>query len=151
MSGKTITGIRNNFLPFFYSLLIAQTSVLILACGPQLKVRFAPQPSAEELAQEVVRVSQTAVPRSAAGPVSAGSLWPADGGTSLYADRKAARVGDSLTIRVSESAKASNVADTDLSRKSANKAEIVALFGLQGALERSNLTNLIDVNTDSSY
>jgi flagellar L-ring protein precursor FlgH len=52
---------------------------------------------------------------------------------------------------VVESAKASNTADTDLSRKSANKAEITALFGLQGALARSDLTNLIDVTADNSH
>jgi flagellar L-ring protein precursor FlgH len=125
--------------------------LLLSACGPQLKVRFAPQPSPEDLAQEVARVSQTTVPRSAAGPVSAGSLWPADDRTFFYADHKALRVGDSLTIKVVESAKASNTADTDLSRKSANKAEITALFGLQGALARSDLTNLIDVTADNSH
>jgi flagellar L-ring protein precursor FlgH len=124
---------------------------MLSACGPQMKVRFAPQPSPEDLAQEVARVSQTAVPRSASGPVSAGSLWPADDRTFFYADRKALRVGDSLTIQVLESAKASNTADTDLSRKSANKAEITALFGLQGALARSDLTNLIDVTAANSH
>jgi flagellar L-ring protein precursor FlgH len=116
-----------------------------------MKVRFAPRPSSQELAQEVARASQTAVPRSAMGPASAGSLWPADDRTFLYADRKALQVGDNLTIRVVETARASNVADTDLSRTSANKTVITNFFGLQGALERSDLINLIDVTSDSNY
>jgi flagellar L-ring protein precursor FlgH len=134
-----------------YRFLAAIHFILLSGCAQQMKVRFNPQPTEEELAQEVARASVSAVPRSATGPVSAGSLWPADDRTFLYGDRKAFRIGDVLTVRVSESAKASNMADTDLSRASENKAEITALFGLQGALERSNLTNLIDVTTDSSY
>ncbi|MBI3304557.1 MAG: flagellar basal body L-ring protein FlgH [Deltaproteobacteria bacterium] len=134
-----------------YWLLATGSFLLLSACGPQMKVRFAPQPSPEELAQEVARVSQTAVPRSAPVPVSAGSLWPADDRTFFYGDRKALRVGDSLTVRVVEAAKASNTADTDLSRASANKAKVTALFGLQGALARSDLTNLLDVTADSSH
>ena len=132
-------------------LLLTTYFMLLTGCAQQMKVRFNPQPTSEELAQEVARASLSAVPRPATGSVSAGSLWPADDRTFLYGDHKARRVGDVLTVRVSETAKASNTADTGLSRSSKNKAEILALFGLQGALERSNLNNLIDVTTDSSY
>ena len=59
-------------------------------------------------------------------------------------------MGDVLTVRVSEAAKASNTANTDLSRSSANSAQVTALFGLQGALARSDLTNLINVTADNS-
>ena len=125
--------------------------MLLAGCAQQMKVRFNPQPTPEELATEISRASLSAVSRPVTGPVSAGSLWPADDRTFLYGDRKAFRVGDVLTVRVSEAAKASNTANTDLLRSSANSAEVTALFGLQGALERSNLTNLVDVTTDSSY
>lgn len=125
--------------------------VLLSGCAQQMKVRFNPQPTEKELAQDVARASLSAVPRSAPGPVSAGSLWPADDRTFFYGDRKAFRVGDVLTVQVSESAKASNTANTDLSRSSENRAEIAALFGLQGALARSNLTNLLDVTADNSH
>jgi flagellar L-ring protein precursor FlgH len=134
-----------------YWLLATGYFVLLAGCAQQMKVRFNPQPTEKELAQDVARARLSAVPRSATGPVSVGSLWPTDDRTFFYGDRKAFRIGDVLTVRVSESAKASNTADTDLSRSSENKAEITALFGLQGALERSDLTNLIDVTTDSSY
>jgi flagellar L-ring protein precursor FlgH len=134
-----------------YWLLATGYFVLLSGCAPQMKVRFNPQPTSEELAQEVARVSQSAVPRSTTGPVSPGSLWPVDDRIFFYGDRKAFRVGDVLTVQVSESAKASNTADTDLSRKTANKAEITALLGLQGALANSELSNLIDVTSDSSH
>jgi flagellar L-ring protein precursor FlgH len=116
-----------------------------------MKVRFNPQPGPDELAQEIARIHQSVAPHSVSGPVSAGSLWPADDRTFFYGDRKAFRIGDVLTIRVSESAKASNTANTDLSRKTANKAEVTALLGLQGALAKSDLTNLVGATSDSSH
>lgn len=134
-----------------YWLLATGYFFLLSACGPQMKVRFSPRPSPEELAQEVERASQEAVPIPPPVPVSAGSLWPADDRVSFYEDKKALRVGDSLTVRVAEAAKASNTADTDLSRQSENRAEVAALFGLQGALARSDLTNLLDVTAENSH
>jgi flagellar L-ring protein precursor FlgH len=102
------------------------------------------------MAQEVARVSQTATAIPPPVAASTGSLWPADDRVSFYEDRKALRVGDSLTIRVLEAAKASNTADTDLSRQSSNKAKVTAMLGLQGALG-SDFTNLLDVDADSSH
>jgi flagellar L-ring protein precursor FlgH len=136
---------------FWCCLLLTAYCLLNNGCAQQMKVRFNPQPTEKELAQDVAHASLSAVPRSATGPVSAGSLWPADDRTFFYGDRKAFRVGDVLTVQVSESAKASNTANTDLSRSSKNTAEITAMLGLQGALARSNLTNLLDVAADSSH
>ncbi|HXG19603.1 MAG TPA: flagellar basal body L-ring protein FlgH [Methylomirabilota bacterium] len=136
---------------FAYGVLLTAYCMLSSSCAQQMKVRFNPQPTQEELSQEVMRASLAAVPRAASGPVSAGSLWPADDRTFFYGDRKAYRVGDVLTVRVSESAKASNAADTDLSRKTENKAKLTALLGLQGALASSDLTNFLDVTSDSSH
>lgn len=125
--------------------------VLLTGCAEQLKAHINPRPSQEELDQEIARVSQAAIPQAPAGPASSGSLWPADDRLSFYGDRKAYRVGDVLTVSVSESAKASNTADTNLARTTANKASITALLGLQGALSKADLTNFIDVNSDSSH
>ncbi len=95
------------------------SSALLASCGPQMKVRFDPKPSAEEMTQEVTRVSREAAPQPHAFvSASVGSLWPADDGYFLYADRKALRVGDILTIQVVETATGINSADTDLSRQS---------------------------------
>src|SRR5262245_13424999 len=76
---------------------------ILTGCAQQMKVRFNAQPGPEEVAQEVSRIHQSVAPHSGAGPISAGSLWPADDRTFFYGDRKAFRVGDVLTIRVSES------------------------------------------------
>ena len=96
--------------------------LLLSACSSQqMKVRFDPRPSPEELAQEVSRASQTPVALSSPAPVSAGSLWPSDDRAFFYGDRKALKIGDSVTIRVVETAKASNTADTDLSRASSRE------------------------------
>jgi flagellar L-ring protein precursor FlgH len=78
-------------------------------------------------------------------------LWPADDYVFFYGDKKALQVGDTLTIRVVEAAQASNAADTSLKRKSSIEANLNALFGAQGALARSNLTNLLDVTADSAH
>src|SRR5215831_11500778 len=107
-------------------LLAAGSFILLAGCAQQMKIRMNPQPSQDELAQEIAHVTQAAVPPPASGSVSAGSLWPADDRLSLYGDHKAFRVGDVLTVIVSESAKASNTANTDLARKSANKTTLTA-------------------------
>ncbi len=53
----------------------------------------------------------------------ADSTWP-ENGTSLFADHKAFRIGDVVTILVAETARASNSADTSLSKSTATEAEI---------------------------
>lgn len=53
---------------------------------------------------------------SAAASASAGSLWPAGNDRGIFADRRAARVGDILTVVVSETATA-----TSAQTKSANR------------------------------
>lgn len=131
-------------------ILVAGFLVLQTGCAQEFKVHVNPRPSQAELDEEIVRVSKEATPHSVSGPVSAGSLWPADGRASLYGDHKAFRVGDVLTVSVSESAKASNTANTDLARNTSNKAQVSALWGLQDILSQTNLTKL-DVTTDSSH
>ena len=96
-------------------------------------------------------MSEVPVSTPASVPASAGSLWPANDYVFFYGDKKALRVGDSLTIRIVESAQASNTAKTDLARKSSINANLNALFGAQGALARSNLTNLLDVTADNAH
>jgi flagellar L-ring protein precursor FlgH len=82
------------------------------------------------------------------GSASVGSLWPADDRSFFYKDRKALRTGDSLTIRIVETAQASNGADTNASRQSSINAKINAFFGLQSP---SNLTNLLDANAKNDF
>jgi flagellar L-ring protein precursor FlgH len=124
---------------------------LVTGCARELKVRLAPRPTTHDLEQEVAQVKQVSTPTMRTGSTSVGSLWPADDRSFFYKDRKALRIGDSLTIRIVETAQASNGADTNASRQSSINATINALLGLQGALARSNLTNLVDANAENEF
>lgn len=101
----------------------------LVGCG--LERRLFPRPSAEEMDKEVKRMSETPVTQPAAGPTTPGSLWPADDHVFFYGDKKALRVGDTLTIRIVETAQAESKADTELSRKSAIQANLENVFRRQ--------------------
>ena len=79
----------------------------------------------------------------AAGAVSADSLYPiANAPASLFADNKARRVGDSLTIVITENAAASTVATTVSSKTEGasygpgigSVLRLIRSFGLSGSL-----------------
>jgi flagellar L-ring protein precursor FlgH len=74
-------------------------------------------------------------------PVSRGSLWPTDDHVFPYADHKALRVGDIITISVIENAKANNTADTDLSRTSTLDASLSSWFGKDKFLQLFKVGN----------
>jgi flagellar L-ring protein precursor FlgH len=99
----------------------------------------------------IAQARQIPTPVRTMTPSSVGSLWPQDNRVFFYRDRKALQIGDSLTIRIVETAQASNGADTNSSRKSAINGQLNALFGLQGALAKSELTNLIDASSSNSH
>jgi flagellar L-ring protein precursor FlgH len=61
-----------------------------------------------------------------------GSLWTTGRG-SLFTDHRARVVGDIVTIKITETAKASKSAKTDLSKKNSLKFGIPSLFGLEAA------------------
>jgi flagellar L-ring protein precursor FlgH len=137
--------------PLLRGAIVMSCCLFLTGCAEQIKTRVNPRPSQDELDREISRVSAATNPQPLAGPASVGSLWPADDRASFYGDRKAYRVGDALTVSVSESAKASNTADTNLLRSSANKATISALLGLQGALSKADLTNFLEVTSNGNH
>ena len=65
----------------------------------------------------------------AAVPVSNGSLLPTSGSMALFADRKALRVGDLLTIRLEESTTSSKSAETAIRKETAVELGNPRLFG----------------------
>jgi flagellar basal body L-ring protein FlgH len=103
--------------------------VVNIGCAQMIEKRFFPKPTEGEIAQEVSRLGQTEVKTQNALPAAPGSLWPADDRVFFYADKKALRVGDIITVRIIESAQASNTADTDLSRTSSANASFSTFFG----------------------
>ncbi len=83
----------------------------------------------EKMAAQQKMIPQ-AVPR--APDISDGSLWQV--GSSLngmFIDTKARNVGDIVTVRIEESAKASNKANTETERSANLEAGIEKLFGLE--------------------
>jgi flagellar L-ring protein precursor FlgH len=69
-------------------------------------------------------------------PVTAGSLWP-ENGRGLFADFRAYRVGDLVTIRIDESSEAAGDSSTNLDRKSSESMGVPNFFGLTTALAKS--------------
>jgi len=116
--------------------------VVNIGCAQMIEKRFFPKPTEGEMAQEVSRLGQTEVKTQNALPATPGSLWPADDRVFFYGDKKALRVGDIITVRIIESAQASNTADTDLSRTSSANASLSAFFG------KKKFLNLFKVGDD---
>jgi flagellar L-ring protein precursor FlgH len=69
-------------------------------------------------------------------PVTAGSLWP-ENGHGLFADFRAYRVGDLVTVRLDESSKAAGDSSTQLDRESSESMGVPNFFGLTTALARA--------------
>jgi flagellar L-ring protein precursor FlgH len=98
-----------------------------------------------EYEMEKMAVKQRMIPQSAVIPPvdSDGSLWQA--GSSLngmFIDTKARNVGDIVTVRIEESAKATNKANTETERSSSLKAGIENLFGLEDWWQNEILDNI---------
>ncbi len=124
----------------------------LCGCGQMAEKRFFPKPTEPEMLREVDRLRQTDVGAINRTPVSHGSLWPADDHVFFYADKKALRVGDIITVRIVESAEASNSADTDLSRSSAAKAGLSTFFGRKKILGLFNLGDeLLNSSAENSH
>lgn len=87
-------------------------------------------------------------------PAEAGSLWP-DSGRGLFADFRASRVGDLVTIKIDESPRASGDAATGMERESSMSFGVNSLFGLTSALTRAypdmDPTQLLSAVSNSSF
>lgn len=124
----------------------------LAACGPMIEKRFFPKPSELEMAREVGRLGHTDVTAKSNQPVSQGSLWPADDHVFFYADKKALRTGDILTVRIIESTQANNTADTDLSRNSSASASLSTFFGKKKFLNLFKLSeDLLATTSENSH
>lgn len=87
-----------------------------------------PEPIKKVKADMVAREKETQV------PAEDGSLWTDDSDlNSLFANQKARKIGDVVTIRIVESSKASNKASTGTDRSSSLSAGIDKFFGAENA------------------
>jgi flagellar L-ring protein FlgH len=87
-------------------------------------------------------------------PARAGSLW-GNRGSDLFTDVKARRVGDIVTVAITEKASASKEATTETDRSSSISADITKFFGLENDLAdlHSGLdpTNLISAQYANDF
>jgi len=81
-------------------------------------------------AQSPADLPIAAPPLPPAPPPQEGSLWSPRQPNGLVSDLRAFNVGDLVTISITESAKASELATTDTSRDSGVKVGVASLFGL---------------------
>ncbi len=85
---------------------------------------------------------------------SGASLWD-DRSGAFFADRRARKVNDVVTIVVDESAKASKAAGTSLARDSSTQLGISAFFGLEKSIAGSNSrispSSLVQSNTSTGF
>ena len=74
-------------------------------------------------------------------------------GTYLFADQRAMRLGDIVTVRIKEEADAKRGAGTELSRSSETKMDIEALFGALSTIDNESLKegNLLEALFDSDF
>jgi flagellar L-ring protein FlgH len=90
----------------------------LTGCGMVSTAKYSP---------EVPIASQ---PLSPYNPPDEGSLWTPRQVNGLVADNRAGNIGDVVTISITESNKASEIANTSTSRDSGVKVGITSLFGL---------------------
>lgn len=138
------------FKRIFYCLLPPACYLLLSGCG--LERRIFPKPSSLDMSVETERLSDvpTSVPASA--PVAVGSLWPADDHVFFYADKKALRVGDILTVSVVETAQANSTADTSLTRESSINARLGTFLNARRFLGLSTLgQDLVDSTAKNAH
>jgi len=85
---------------------------------------------------------------------SPGSLWTGDQ-QGLFADHKAARVGDIVTVTISEKASATKEATTDSGRTTSMSAAIPTLFGLEKKIVADNpnidMSNLVSADFSNTF
>lgn len=87
-----------------------------------------------EYEMEKMAVKQSMIPQPVVShpAESDGSLWQAGSSfNGMFIDTKARNVGDIVTVRIEESAKATNKANTETERSSSLEAGIEKLFGLE--------------------
>jgi flagellar L-ring protein FlgH len=84
-----------------------------------------------------------------------GSLWNQNNG-SMFTDRKAQRIGDIVTVLISESSSATKEAATSTSRNTSMSASIPNFFGLENddvwnGYNPVDLSNLVNADFDNGF
>ncbi len=93
-------------------------------------------------------------PETTSHVATRGSIFhPSSKGTHLFADQRAMRIGDIVTIRIKEEANAKRDASTDLGRKSSMNMELESFFGALKAINVPGISqgDLLKALFESEY
>ena len=125
---------------------LAMMIILFSGCGARQIKEYEPKVRDYELPVEIPQEQQQR---------QEGSLWSESSEANyMFADQRAMRLGDILTVKIEEFANAKRDASTNLSREAELNAEISAFLGLYKKLQEKDpdLANeLIDTKTSSSF
>jgi|UniRef100_A0A7C3UY55 flagellar L-ring protein precursor FlgH len=110
-------------------------AIALTGCGTVSKAKYAPE------------APIASPPLPPAPPPQEGSLWTGRQANGLVADSRPTNVGDLVTISITETAKASEIANTNTSKDSGVKVGVNSLFGLSFPMK--SFTNK-DVNVDTA-
>ncbi len=131
-------------IPYVFSILCLSSVACLAACTPRHI-----QPKAER-----ARNYRPGDYERAPSSVSEGSLWQ-DATKGLFSDFRASRVGDIVTVRIDETARASGDAGTALDRQADHTAGIPNLLGFMTALQSAhpdiNPSSLLQLMSDHSF
>ncbi len=120
--------------------LLLGASVVITGCMPRVD-----QEASDKQKQEVEQALNTPIPDTS----RSGSLW-ANGGAGLLSDPKAARVGDLVTVLVSENAKATRSLGSKQSKSSDRKAGLSANLKYGATLANKDVNPSGDISMTNS-
>jgi flagellar L-ring protein precursor FlgH len=121
-----------------FSCLVVLISLVVLAlagCGTLSSAKYAPE------------APIASPPLPPAPPPQDGSLWTGRQSNGLVADSRPTNVGDLVTISITETAKASEIANTNTSKDSGVKVGVNSLFGI--SLPMKAFSNK-DLNVDTA-
>jgi len=123
-----------------FACLLLAASLAMTGCMPRVN-----KEASEQQKKAVEKALNTTIPDTS----DAGSLW-ANGGSGLLSDPKAARVGDLVTVLVSEKAKATRSLGTKQSKKSDRKAGLSASLKYGAALANKDVNPSGDIGMTNS-
>jgi len=123
---------------------IVSATLLLSACMPGIS-----SVTTDKHAQEIHEALNQPMP----DVNKTGSLWA--GSSSLFTDAKARRVGDLVTILVSEKASATRSLGTKKNKKSDHKTSLAAVFGYETSLSQKNPnfkpTTALDISDEKNF
>ena len=137
-------------------LAIAATTLALAGCSQHMRPEMSSIPDSLNKQMAETRIPTSVIIPEAAKPAP-GSLWQ-PGNKQFFKDSRATKVGDIVTIIVSETAEANTEANTETTRTQDSDSNIGNLLNLEGILASRHIldpaaaaSNLIDTDSNRTY